>query len=71
MIYALVGTNKEKREKAQALLSKLGVPTSNIYSEQIVALRPLIEATSLFGDKVIAVLIQTMEVASSREIVTD
>ena len=71
MIYALVGTNKEQREKAGVMLSKLGVPTSNIYSEQIVMLKPLIEATSLFGDKVIAVLIQTMEVASSREIVTD
>jgi hypothetical protein len=71
MIYALVGTNKEGREKAWTALASLGTPTSNMYSEQIASLKPLIEATSLFGDTVIAVLIQTMEVASSREVVTE
>lgn len=67
MIYTIVGTNKEKREKATEKLSKLGVPTASIYSEHIAALRPLVEATSLFGEKIIAHVIQTMEVASSRE----
>lgn len=70
MIYAVVGTNKEKREKAMEWLSKLGTPTANLYSEQIAALRPLVEATSLFGEKIIAHVIQAMEVASSREEVT-
>lgn len=70
MIYTVVGTNKEKREKAMEWLSKLGTPNASLYSEQIAALRPLVEATNLFGEKIIAHVIQTMEVASSREEVT-
>ncbi|MDQ5962543.1 MAG: hypothetical protein QG653_350 [Patescibacteria group bacterium] len=71
MIYAIVGTNKEKREKAQEKVSVLGIPTAHLYSEQIAGLRPLVDATNLFGEKVIVMLSQTFEVASSREEVTD
>jgi hypothetical protein len=65
MIYAIVGTEKTIRDKAYKELEKLGTVTAHIYSEQISALEPLVSATSLFGDKVIANLIQVMDVASS------
>lgn len=71
MIYALIGTHGATREKALAALSKFGLPSIHIYSEQISAIEPLIEATSLFGDKVIAQVIQTMERAETREYVYD
>lgn len=67
MIYTLVGTDAKKREKALIELAKLGVPNIHIYGEQINALRPLIEAGSLFGDRVVAHLIQVLEKAETRE----
>jgi hypothetical protein len=71
MIYTLIGTDPKKREKALAEVATLGAPNAHIYSEQISALKPLIEAGSLFGDKVIAHLIQTLERAETREYVYD
>lgn len=71
MIYALIGTDREKREKANVALLRLGIPTTHIYSEQIALLEPLTEASSLFGEKIIALLVQTMDVAGSKEIVTN
>lgn len=71
MLYAIVGTNTKKREKALLELAKFGVPSAHLYSEQVGGLRPLIEATSLFGDKVIAHLVQTMERAEGRDQVYD
>lgn len=71
MIYAVIGTERTKRDKALAEIAKLGEPTAHIYGEQISALKPLIEATSLFGDKVIAHLIQTLDKADTREHVYD
>lgn len=67
MIYSIVGTGIGKREKAHEALGKLGEPTAHIYSEQIATLQALISSTSLFGDKIIAHLIQTMDVAASRD----
>ncbi len=67
MIYAIVGTDTNKREKAYELLNKLGNVSAHIYSEQVATLEPLISASNLFGDKVIANLIQVMDVASSRD----
>lgn len=67
MIYALVGTDTKKREKALSEIAKLGSPAAHIYGEQIASVQPLIEATSLFGDTIIAHLVQTMERAESRE----
>lgn len=67
MIYTLVGTDAKKREKALEEVAKLGVANVHIYGEQISALRPLIEAGSLFGDKVIAHLVQVLERAEARE----
>ncbi len=67
MIYAIVGTDTNKREKAYEILASLGNVSAHIYSEQIATLEPLISGASLFGDKVIANLIQTMDVASSRD----
>jgi hypothetical protein len=69
MIYAIVGTDKQKREKAQERISLLGIPSSHIYSEHIATLVPLIDATNLFGDTIIALLIQTMDTVSSKEVI--
>lgn len=71
MIYTLIGTDGKKREKALAEIAKFGVPNAHIYGEQISALQPLIEAGSLFGDKVIAHLVQVLEKAETREHVYD
>lgn len=67
MIYVIVGTDTKKREKAYEAVASFGDATSHIYSEQIAALEPLLSATSLFGNKIIVNLIQTMDVASSRD----
>ncbi len=67
MIYAVVGTDIKKREKASESLGKLGEPVANIYSEQIASLEALVSSSSLFGDKVLVNLIQTMDLASSRD----
>lgn len=67
MIYAIVGTDTIRREKAYEALTSLGVVSAHIYSEQVATLEPLISASSLFGEKVIANLIQVMELASSRD----
>ncbi len=67
MIYTIVGTDIDKREVALAACAKMGEVTNHIYSEHIALLEPLISATSLFGDKVIAHIIQVMDVASSRD----
>lgn len=67
MIYTIVGTDSVKREKAYESFAKLGMVTNHIYSEHIAMLEPLISATSLFGDKVVANVIQVMDVASSRD----
>lgn len=71
MIYSIVGTNREVREKAYEEFSKLGAVTAHIYSEQVATLEPLISASSLFGEKIIANLIQVMDVASSRDILIE
>lgn len=67
MIYAIVGTDTIKREKAYEALARHGIVSAHIYSEQIATLEPLIGATSLFGEKVIVNLIQVMDLASSRD----
>ena len=67
MIYTIVGTNSEIRKNAYDKLAKLGEASRHIYSEQISELEPLIEASSMFGDKTIVNLLQTMDLASSRE----
>ena len=67
MIFSIVGTDTIKRDKVYESLFKFGVVTNHIYSEHIAMLEPLISATSLFGDKVVANVIQVMDVASSRD----
>jgi hypothetical protein len=67
MIYAIVGTETTKREKAHEILSKEGVVSAHIYSEHVATLEPLISASSLFGEKIITHLIQVMDIASSRD----
>jgi hypothetical protein len=71
MIYTIVGTNSSVREKALAEISKMGTPSAHLYAEQISSLVPLIEAGSLFGDRVVVHLIQTLEKADTREYVYD
>ncbi|MFA6608634.1 MAG: hypothetical protein WCT07_01885 [Candidatus Paceibacterota bacterium] len=67
MIYAIVGTDINKREKAYEALKKVGGISAHVYSEQIATLEALVEATSLFGEKIVVNLIQVMDVASSRD----
>ena len=67
MIYSIVGTDTVKREKAYEGLKKIGNISAHIYSEQIGGLEALIEASNLFGDKIIVNLIQVMDVAFSRD----
>jgi hypothetical protein len=67
MIYAIVGTDTKKRERAQEKLSGLGAATAHIYSEHIATLEALTEASSLFGEKIIANVLQVMDAASSRD----
>lgn len=50
MIYSLIGTDTLRREKAYKELASLGPISIHIYSEQIAALKPLVEARSLFGE---------------------
>lgn len=71
MIYSIVGTNKEKRERANRELFKDKSVTVVIHSEQVFALEPLIDQVDLFGSAVVASLNQLMEVASSKEILID
>ena len=67
MIYTIVGTHKDKREKATKEYAVVGIATHHIYSDQIGELEPLIDATSLFGDAVVVMCLQLGEVASSKE----
>jgi hypothetical protein len=69
MIYTVVGTDQHKREKAFAKLAKLGAPSVHLYAENVAEMEPLIQATSLFGDPIVALLIQTLEKAEDREVV--
>jgi hypothetical protein len=69
MIYTVVGTDQHKREKAFAKLAKLGAPSVHLYAENVAGVEPLIQATSLFGDPIVALLIQTLEKAEDREVV--
>lgn len=71
MIYTLVGTDTKKREKALADIAILGTPVAHIYGEQVSALEPLIDAGSLFGERVVVHLVQTLEKAEARERVYD
>ena len=67
MIYTIIGTDIQVRDRAKETFLKLGNATSHIYSEQISTLEPLILATNLFGEPVIAYIIQVMDVASSKD----
>lgn len=50
-------------------LAKLGAPTNHLYSEHVSEVKGLIDATSLFGDPIIAHLIQILEKAEGRDLV--
>ena len=67
MIYTIVGTHKELREKTNKEFSLLGVAAHHIYSEQVSELEALIDVTNIFGDPVVVYCIQLGEVASSKE----
>jgi hypothetical protein len=67
MIYSIVGTQNDIREKGAKEVALFGAPSHHIYSEHILELEPLISATSLFGEAVIVTCIQLGENASSKE----
>lgn len=68
MIYSIVGTHKELREKGAKEIEALGVATQYIYSEHAGVLESYIDAGSLFGDKVIISCVQLGDGAPSKEI---
>ena len=67
MLYSVVGTHKTLREKAHAELLKFGVVSRHVYSEQIAELESLVDAGSLFGEKVIVSCVQLGDVTTSKE----
>lgn len=67
MIYTVVGTDKDIREKAFATLLSQGQATVHLYSEKIGELEALISAKSLFGEAIVVHLVQTFDMALSRD----
>jgi hypothetical protein len=71
MIYTIVGTNISVREKAHKELSQLGTVSSSLYSEHIGGLEALVDASSLFGERVVVTLQQVMDDAKAKDVLTD
>jgi len=71
MLYSIVGTNKERRERVVRELLKDKSITVNIYGEQVYMIEALVDQVDLFGIPIVASLNQLMELASSREILVD
>ena len=67
MIYTLVGTKKEIREKAQKEFTALGPVTQYVYTETIAPLESYIDATNLFGVPDVVMCSQLSGTASSKE----
>jgi hypothetical protein len=68
MIYSIVGTHKETREKGNKELAALGAISRYIYSEQVGELKSHTDATSLFGETLIITCVQLGDLASSKEV---
>lgn len=67
MIYSIIGTKKEIRDKAQKEFSLLGEVTQVLYSEHVDSLKGHIDALDMFGGTVIVVCNQLGDSASSKE----
>lgn len=67
MLYSLVGTDVGVREKAHKELASHGEATQHIYSEQVHVLESLVNASSLFGDKIVVNCLQLGDSSSSKE----
>ena len=67
MIYTLVGTHKQIRERANKELAALGKATRYIYGEHVGELESLINAISLFGDVLVIHCIQLGDGSSSKK----
>jgi hypothetical protein len=68
MIYSIVGTHKEIREKGSKELALLGEVTQYVYSEQVEELKRHVDAVSLFGEPIIITCVQIGDLASAKEI---
>ena len=68
MIYSIVGTHKEIREKGNRELSELGVVSQYIYSEQVEELRSHVDAIDLFGSPVIITCVQIGDLATAMDV---
>jgi len=71
MIYSIVGTDLKGREKAFKEIAKLGNITEEVHSESAYRLLSLVESKSIFGEKIIVSINQTLENSSSKEIVSE
>jgi hypothetical protein len=71
MIYTIVGTDVVRREKTYQELEKVGAISTHIYNEQIGGLEALIEASSLFGEKVVVNVLQVMDDVKARDVLIE
>jgi hypothetical protein len=71
MIYAIVGTKKEVREKAARELLSLGDISRYVYSEEAKDIKHLIDGASLFGDTIVVSCFSLGESTSSKEILVE
>lgn len=71
MIYSIVGTDVIRREKAYQELENVGAISTHIYNEQVGGLEAYIEASSLFGEKVVVNVLQVMDDAKARDILIE
>lgn len=71
MIYTIVGTHPETRDKANKEIAALGQVTDYIYSEKARALEMHLDAQDMFGGTTIITCVQLGDVASSKEILVD
>ncbi len=71
MLYTIVGTGTNVRERARKELAGLGAITRRLYAEDVSDLEHLIDISSLFGDVSIIECVQLLDNATAKERVYD
>lgn len=67
MLYLIIGTNTKIRESARKELAQLGGITRRLYQEDIHAIKPLLDVSSLFGDTTIVECVQMLDHPAAKE----
>ncbi len=68
MLYSIVGTHTAIREKARSEMALLGEVSKYVYGEHAGEIEEHIDASSLFGEKIIITCVQLGDSAASKEI---